>query len=249
MMRYIYLFVFFSLSFSTYSQQIRVAVAANAQFVAEALEKSFERQTGIQIQLIVSSSGKLTTQIQQGAPFDVFLSADMKYPKALADKGLTLENPRIYAYGVLVLWTTKDLNLSEWVSIVQQGAVKKIAIANPKMAPYGEATVQVLSKSGIYDKIKSKLVYGESIASVNQYLLSGVAELAFTAKSVLMEPSMQSKGKWIELDAQLYTPIAQGVVLLKRNTNGSRAEAKRFYDFLFTDEAKRIFNTYGYKLP
>jgi molybdate transport system substrate-binding protein len=247
MIRLLYLFFLSLLFLNAYSQPLRVAVAANAQFVAEALKNSFEKETGLPVELIVSSSGKLTAQIQQGAPFDVFLSADMKYPQALSDKGLTAEKPRIYAYGVVVLWTLKNLDLSQGIQVVQEGVVKKVAIANPRMAPYGEAAIQVLTKFGLYDKIKSKIVYGESIAGVNQYLLSGMAEIAFTAKSVVAEPSMQNKGKWIELDQQLYTPIAQGVVLLKRKTN--QHIAKRFYDFLFTDKATSILKTYGYKLP
>jgi molybdate transport system substrate-binding protein len=226
-----------------------VAVAANAQFVAQALKISFEKQSGSQIQLIVSSSGKLTAQIQQGAPFDLFLSADTKYPQTLAGKGLSVEKPKIYAYGIIVLWAMKGVESLQDVNIVQQDFVKKIAIANPKLAPYGEAAIQVLRKTGLYDNVQSKLVYGESIAAVNQYLLSGVVDLAFTAKSVVMEPSMRNKGKWIELDHKLYTPIAQSVVLLKNKEGSSRAEAKLFYDFLFSDKAKRIFETYGYQLP
>jgi molybdate transport system substrate-binding protein len=248
-MKCIGILIFVLLFLPGYSQKIQVAVAANAQFVAEALKESFEKETGVQTQLIVSSSGKLTTQIQQGAPFDVFLSADMKYPQALSDKALTVDKPRIYAYGVVVLWALKDLNLSESLSMLEQADIKKIAIANPRLAPYGEAAIQALVKKGLYDKLKAKIVYGESIAGVNQYLLSGVAEVAFTAKSVVMEPAMKRKGKWIELDQRLYTPIAQGVVLLKNNTNSNQAEAKLFYDFLFTDKAKRIFQTYGYQLP
>jgi molybdate transport system substrate-binding protein len=248
-MKYIAALLFVCCFHTGHSQTIRVAVAANAQFVARVLKESFEKETGIHTQLIISSSGKLTTQIQQGAPFDVFLSADMKYPQALSNNGLTLEKPRIYAYGIVVLWSLKDISLTKGILAVEQADVKKIAIANPKLAPYGEAAIQALNKEGIYNKIKAKIVYGESIASVNQYLLSGVADLAFTAKSVVMEPAMQNKGKWLALDQTLYTPISQGVVLLKNHTSQSQAAARCFYDFLFTDTAKNIFQTYGYQLP
>jgi molybdate transport system substrate-binding protein len=248
-MRYLYLLVFIGWFLPAYSQKARVAVAANAQFVAEAIKASFEQETGLEIQLIVSSSGKLTTQIQQGAPFDVFLSADTKYPQALYDKGLTVEKPRIYAYGVLVLWTLKNHDISKGLQMLQQASVRKIAVANPKLAPYGEAAVMALRKTGVYSQVENKLVYGESIAGVNQYLLTGAAEAAFTAKSVVMEPSMQNKGKWTEIDQKLYMPIAQGVVLLKSAASRKGAEARQFYEFLFTDKAKHIFKAYGYHLP
>lgn len=248
-MRYICLLVFISLFQPGYSQKIRVAVAANAQFVAEALKASFEKETGIDTQLIISSSGKLTTQIQQGAPFDVFLSADMKYPQALYDSGLTEGKPNVYAYGVLVMWSLKDKNLNKGIQTVNEASVKKIAIANPKLAPYGEAAVQALRKNRLYEQAEPKLVYAESIAGVNQYLLTGVADLAFTAKSVVQEPSMQNKGQWIEVDQQTYSPIAQGVVMLKSAATRNQAAARQFYDFLFTTKAKNIFQTYGYRLP
>jgi molybdate transport system substrate-binding protein len=226
-----------------------VAVAANAQFVAEALKASFEKETNIEAQLIVSSSGKLTTQIQQGAPFDVFLSADMKYPQALYDGKLTEEKPKVYAFGVLVMWSLKDQIIHKGLQTVNETSVKKIAIANPKLAPYGEAAVQALRKTGVYEQAKSKLVYAESIAGVNQYLLTGVVDLAFTAKSVVRESSMQNKGKWVEVDQQVYSPIAQGVVLLKSAANRNQAAARQFYNFLFTPKARNIFQTYGYRLP
>ncbi|OKS85347.1 molybdate ABC transporter substrate-binding protein [Mucilaginibacter polytrichastri] len=236
-----------SLSGQAQAQKLRIAVAANAQFVAKKLSEEFKKQTGIDADLIVGSSGKLTTQIEQGAPFDVFLSADMKYPQELADKTLTLEQPRIYAYGQLVVWTlNKNAKLTRLADLTQP-VFHKIAVANPTLAPYGEATMQALGKLKLADQLKDKIVYGESIAQVNQYLLSGATEVAFTAKSIVLDPDQQGKGKWVAVDEKLYQPIAQGVVILKSASGKNLEDAQKFYTFLFGPKAKKILKAYGYK--
>ncbi len=225
------------------SQELRIAVAANAQFVTQALKKVFEEESGIKTTLIVSSSGKLTAQIKQGAPFDVFLSADMKYPETLYKEGDAADKPEVYAYGKLVLWTFGDIDLSKGINAIKDQKITKFAIANPQTAPYGVAAVEALKKAGLYDNVKSKLVYGESISQVNQYLLSGAADIALTAKSVVLSPAMKSKGKWVEVDDTLYEPIAQGVVITKA---AQKKEANKFYKFLFSKKAQVIFEKYGY---
>lgn len=236
-----------ALPISGIAQKLRIAVAANAQFVSRILAQEFKKQTGIEAEHIVSSSGKLTTQIEQGAPFDVFLSADMKYPQELYSKQLTTAKPEIYAYGTLVMWSKKEIDLSKGLFSLNNPSVKKIAIANATLAPYGEAAEQALQRTGLLTKLKTKLVYGESIAQVNQYLLTGVADVAFTAKSVVLDPDQKNKGNWKEVDPKLYKPIAQGVVVLKATTGENLKQANRFYKFLFSAKAKRIFKQYGYK--
>ena len=229
------------------AQKLRIAVAANAQFVSKILAEEFKKQTGVDADLIVSSSGKLTIQIEQGAPFDVFLSADMKYPQELADKGFTTDQPRIYAYGQLVLWVlNKDMTLKRPEDLLLPG-YKKIAVANPALAPYGEAAMQALTKLGLADRLRSKIVFGESIAQVNQYLLTGATEAAFTAKSIVLDPGQQDKGKWIAINEKLYKPIAQGVVILKSATGKNLQDAQKFYSFLFGPGGKKILRAYGYK--
>lgn len=225
------------------SQELRVAVAANAQFVTQALKKVFEKETGIKTTLIVSSSGKLTAQIRQGAPFDVFLSADMKYPENLYKNGLAAEEPKVYAYGKLVLWTLDNTDLSKGIRAISDHGVTRIAIANPQTAPYGVAAVEALKKANLYDNVKTKLVYGESISQVNQYLLSGAADIALTAKSVVLSPGLKQKGHWTEVDRDLYEPIKQGVIIIK---TAKKNEAGKFYQFLFSKKAKAIFENYGY---
>lgn len=229
------------------AQKLRIAVAANAQFVSNKLADEFKKQTGVDAELIVSSSGKLTTQIEQGAPFDVFLSADMKYPQELTDKDLTLDQPRIYAYGQLVLWVLdKNLKIAKLADLLMPG-YQKIAVANPALAPYGEAAMQALTKLGLADRLRTKIVLGESIAQVNQYLLTGVTDAAFTAKSVVLDPAQRNKGKWITVDEKLYNPIAQGVVILKSANGKNLEDAKKFYTFLFSPKARKTLKAYGYK--
>ncbi len=228
-------------------QNLRVAVAANAQFVAEKLAQAFKKQAGVEAQLIVSSSGKLTTQIEQGAPFDVFLSADMKYPEELYQKKLTNAVPKIYAYGALVIWTKANVTLNKNLSGLNNTAIKKIAIANPNLAPYGTAAEEAMQKTNTFNTLKPKLVYGESIAQVNQYLLTGAVDVAFTAKSVVLDPAQKGVGRWTEVDSKLYQPIAQGVVVLKTSKGQNLAAANQFYQFLFSAQAKQIFKAYGYR--
>lgn len=223
-------------------------MAANAQFVMEQLRSAFQKKTGIAVETSVSSSGKLTTQIQQGAPYDIFLSADMTYPQTLHRQGLTLAPPAIYAYGSLVLWTLSDLQLAANLNVLQNPAVRHIAIANPATAPYGEAALAVLKRTGLQADVQAKIVYGESIAQVNQYVLTGNAEVGFTAKSVVLDPSLKGRGHWIDLPATLgYAPIAQGVVILKRTQQA--AAARQFVAFLRTPDARRILEQFGYRFP
>ncbi|GAB3011212.1 molybdate ABC transporter substrate-binding protein [Spirosoma pulveris] len=229
------------------AQSLRVAVAANAQFVMEQLKTTYQKRTGTAIEMIVNSSGKLTTQIQQGAPYDVFLSADMQYPQTLHKSGLTVDTPVIYAYGSLVLWSTGDLPINADLSVLANTAVRHIAIANPETAPYGEAAISYLKFKKLLDKVKPKLVYGESIAQVNQYILSGAAEVGFTAKSVVLDPGLSKKGHWIDLPQTGYAPIAQGVVILKR-TSQEKA-ARQFVQFLRSPEARRTLQQFGYRSP
>ncbi len=244
-MKYSLLFLFLLFCTGSSAQTLRVAVAANAQFVSQKLKEAFKRETGIEADLTVSSSGKLTAQIEQGAPFDVFMSADMKYPQELAAKGLTVDSPKVYAYGTLVIWSLQKRDLAKGLSVVKNDDIKKIAIANPKLAPYGEATIAALTKENLLQQTQPKIVYGESISQVNQYLLSGAVDIAFTAKSVVMDSTSANKGNWVEVKRNLYQPIAQGVVIIKGAAN--QAAAQKWYQFLFSKRGKAILLQYGYR--
>ncbi len=227
------------------AQELRIAVAANAQFVAKVLAADFKKQSGISPELVVGASGKLTTQIEQGAPFDVFLSADMKYPQELYSKGLTTAKPKEYAYGKLVLWTMKSAHLNNGLAGLKSAEFKKVAVANPKLAPYGEAAIQAFNKLKIYTALQPKIVYGESIAQVNQYLLTGAADAALTAKAVVLDPEQADKGRWVDVPQGLYKPIAQGVIVVK--TSNHKKQAQQFYTYLFSNKAQKIFKQYGYQ--
>jgi len=247
MRKFLLLSVFFLFSAKTFREdKIIVAVAANAQFAMKDIQSAYKGATGKQVELVIGSSGKLTAQIREGAPFDIFLSADMKFPEILHKAGLTTSAPRIYGYGTLVLWTLKDFDLLN-IHAILLPVVKKIAIANPKIAPYGEAAISALKYYKLYEKTEPELVYGESISQVTQYITSGSADIGFTAKSVVLSPEMQEKGKWIDIDKKAYPAIAQGAVLLKSASERNKKGAENFYNYLYSDKAKKIFEKYGYQ--
>ena len=228
----------------THSGKLTIATAANMQFTMKAISEAFTAQTGIPCETIISSSGKLTAQIIEGAPFDVFVSADMKYPTTLHEKGLTSEAPKIYAYGKMVLWSM-DGEVEPSVELLKKPTVKHIALANPKTAPYGSAAIEVLKHYGMFEVVKDKLVYGESIAQTNQFITSGAAEVGFTAKAVVLSPQIKGMGKWVELSPGIYTPIAQGIALLRKEEND---HARQFYRFMFSEACGSLLKKYGYEL-
>ncbi len=225
---------------------VTIATAANMQFAMEAMAEKFTDKTGIDCQLIIGSSGKLTAQITEGAPYDIFVAANMKYPQEVANRGQAAEPPQLYAYGSLVLWTVKE-GLEPSLEILTGETVSHIAIANPNTAPYGQAAIEVLQYYGLLDSISAKLVYGESIAQANQFIISGSAEIGFTALSVVLSPHVHGKGQWLAISADLHAPVEQGVVLLKGDKGPSEA-AKKFYTFLLGPEAAGILKKYGYSV-
>ncbi len=230
----------FSFSFG---KTVIVSAAANTQFAIKDIIKKFKQKNPqINIKLIISSSGKLANQIANGAPYDVFISADTKYPQFLYNLHKTAGKPKIYAYGILVLWSIKkDLHS---IYDITKPDIRKIAVANPKLAPYGRETIKVLKYYNIYSKVRYKIVFGESIAQASQYIIKGLVDAGFTAKSIVLAPSLKDKGSWIEIDQKAYDPIAQAAVLINNDK-----EAKAFFDFLFSQEAKKILKRYGYKVP
>lgn len=225
---------------------LTIAAAANMQFALEEIVEKFERQTSIKTQLTTSSSGKLTAQIREGAPYDIFVSADMKYPMEINRLGLALSPPKVYARGQLALWSIQNdwkVDLAE----LSDSKINHIAIANPKTAPYGLAAIQTLERLQILKKIQNKLVFGESVSQANQFIVTGSVEAGLTALSVLKSPQMKAQQNWIKVDTALYDPILQGVIII--NTTPMLSEAKAFYEFLFTPSAKNILHKYGYITP
>lgn len=225
------------------NQKLTLAVAANMQFAMEELIHDFTQKTGISCDLVVSSSGKLAAQIREGAPYDVFVSADMHYPETLSKEGLGIGSPKVYAFGALVLWSL-NREIDTTFAVLGHPNTRHIALANPETAPYGTATIEVLQNLGFLDSVYDKLVYGESISQVNQFLFAGAVDFGFTAKAVVLASQLNEKGFWREAPSNLYTPISQGILVLKATQNESLAKA--FFDYLFTAEAADILRRNGY---
>jgi molybdate transport system substrate-binding protein len=234
---------------AVHSEPLTIAVAANVKYAFDEIADEFTKSSGIRVNGVFASAGKIAAQVKGGAPYDVFLSADTDFPDGLYHEGLALAKSRVYAYGVLVLWTVKDLDLGKGMSVVGDASVEKIAIANPKLAPYGRAAIAALGALSLKEAAQPKLVFGESIGQTSQYIESGAADIGFTAKSVVLAPELRGKGRWIEVPKDSYEPIAQGVVVLKHGAEMQADSARKFMDFLFSDKARAILKKYGYTLP
>ncbi len=244
-MKFFLLSVLLSIN-SLFATDFIVATSANMQYALEDLSKEYAKESGKTFKTVISSSGKLTAQIQNGAPFSIFLSADMDFPQSLYKSNHAIAEPKVYAKGTIVLWTMSNWNLKDFPSILTSDKLKSIAIANPDTAPYGKEAIRILEYYKIHEKVKSKLAYAESISQVNQYVLSSSADIGFTAKSVVTSPEMKDRGQWIEIDRKAYNPIEQGMVILKYGLDNHPVECKSFYNFLFSDKAKAILKKYGY---
>ena len=232
------------LSAQSFAQSLKVAVAANLQGVIKVLQKDFKEKTGIEIQPIIGSSGSLSAQIKNGAPFDVFLSADMTFPETLYKEGFATKEPAVYAYGSLIICSTQDIGFENWERTLMSVRVKKIAIANPKIAPYGKAAEEALKQKGILGDVQSKIVSGESIAQVNTYITTGVVDAGFTTQGLIKDSEGKIKLYWKVIDPKTYAPIKQGMVIIKATKETTNAE--KFYQYMTSPDAKKILKEYGY---
>jgi molybdate transport system substrate-binding protein len=238
------------LGFGTLSAgEITIAVAANVSYATEALKKEFNViYPETKVQVILGSSGKLTAQIKHGAPYELFMSANMKYPEALYSETIAVTKPVVYAQGALAFLSVKEKHYDANMTVLRSKDVKKIAIANPQTAPYGIAAEEALKNAGMYEELKEKFVYGESISQTVTYATSA-ADIGIIAKSSLFIPQMAhfKEGiNWSDINGTLYTPIDQGIVILKKG-EGS-AEVKAFYDFILSPKAKEVLKNFGYKV-
>ena len=235
------------LASSIFANTITVAVAANVSYAINELVAEFNKTNpDTKVQVTLGSSGKFTAQIESGAPFDVFMSADMKFPKSLFEKGLATTEPALYAQGSLAMLSSKELDFSKGINLVTDANIGKIAVANPKTAPYGTAAVEAMKNANVLDKVESKFVYAESISQAVTYATTA-ADVGFIAKSSLYDEKMaqyKENINWVSVDPSLYTAIDQGIVVLK-NTK-EEASAKAFYDFILGEKAKEIFIKFGY---
>jgi molybdate transport system substrate-binding protein len=231
--------------------ELVVAAAADLSSALKQVGDNYEKQTGVKIKLSFAASGALTQQIQNGAPFDVFFSADMDYPRQLISAG-DADSASLYQYAVgkLVLWVPADSPLDvehQGMKILLDPSVKKISIGNPQHAPYGRAAVAALKHAGLYDQVADRLVLGENISQAAQFVESGNAQAGFVALAHAIAPEMKGKGKYWEVPADFYPPLAQGVVVLTHSQR--KKEAEEFVEYIKSKEAVEVLRQYGFSLP
>lgn len=231
------------------AQTITVAAAANMKYAVNDIAKAFSQESGIGVKIITGASGKLTQQIMSGAPYDAFLSADVEFPGKLVQGGYTTTPAQVYAYGTLVLWSDTGADLSKGVAIVTDPSVKKIAIANPKTAPYGTEAMNTMRFYKVADAVTSKIVTAESISQVGSYVTTKAVDVGFMAKSIVLSPEMKNVGKWVEVDPKSYNTIDQAMVGLKNGSPENQIAAKKFLRFMSSAKAQSILKESGYGLP
>jgi molybdate transport system substrate-binding protein len=230
-------------------ESFTVAAAANLSGVVSELKDIFiASHKDVKVEVITGSSGKFAAQVLSGAPFDVFMSADMDNPQKLKDAGFAEKVPVQYAQGRLIMFTVKDIGLAKGISVVLSTDVTKISIADPALAPYGKAAVEALGKSGLLEKVQSKFVTSGNISGVVTQTING-ADLGFAALSLMYSEGVKKynlEGKyWVEVDPTLYSPIKQGMIILKHGQDNPAAKA--FYKFVLSKKAREVFIKYGYK--
>ena len=232
------------------AQEIVVAAAADLSSVFPEVVARFQKETGKTVKANFGASGQFLLQIENGAPFDLFFSADLQYPKRLESEGLA-EPGSIYKYAVgkLVLYVPNGsaVDPAQGPRVLLSPQVRKIAIANPQHAPYGRAAVEALKNEGLYDKLQDKLVMGENISQAAQFVQSGNADAGIVALSLALSPAMSSAGRFAEIPAADYTPLEQAAVILK--SSKQKATAALFLDFLRRPEIASLLAHYGFVLP
>jgi molybdate transport system substrate-binding protein len=236
---------------SAHAQDITVAAAADLNYALKDLASRFEKKTGDKVTLSFGSSGNLYSQIQGGAPYDLFFSADIAYPQKLANAGL-VENSslRTYAIGHLVLWVRNGSSFDPQklkMDLLLQSSVQRIAIANPAHAPYGRAAMAALEHFGLKDKVAGKLVFGENVSQAAQFVQSGNAQAGLIPLSLAVSPAMKDSGRYWELPTDSYPELQQGVALLSASKR--KPAAKAFLDYLLSAEGAAVLEQYGFRVP
>ena len=233
-------------------RQLTVAAASSVRFAMDEMVRVFKQENrGIQVRVTYGSSGNFFAQLSQQAPFDIFLSADTVFPRRLVDQGDVLkESEFLYAVGRIVVWARANSPVQVetlGVRSLLDPLVKKIAIANPRHAPYGRAAVEALKSLGVYGQAREKLVLGENVAQAAQFVQSGVADIGILAMSLVMAPAIQQQGRLWQVPPAAYANIDQAGVILRWTLE--REAAERFRDFMFGPKARAILRRYGFFLP
>jgi len=232
---------------SVHADEIFVAVAANFTAPMQAIAAGFEKDTGHKVQASFGATGKFYAQIRNGAPFEVLLAADDETAARLTkDNAAVADSQFTYAIGKLVLWSAKSAIVDGAGAVLKAGGFNHLAIANPKLAPYGAAAVEVMKGLGVYASIQPKIVTGESIAQTHQFISSGNALLGFVALSQVLKDGKIEGSSWI-VPATLYAPIRQDAVILEKGRGKPAAQA--LMQYLKSDKAKAVIRSFGYALP
>lgn len=231
--------------------ELLVAAAADLNPALNDVADQFEKNSGVRIKLSFGASGALTQQIQNGAPFDLFFSANMEYPRQLIAEGQA-DSASLFQYslGKLVLWVPANSPLDvehKGMDSLLDASVKKIAIANPQHAPYGRAAVAALKHAGLYDRLSDRFVMGENVSQAAQFVESGNAQAGFVALAHALSPAIKNTGRFWVVPADYYPPLEQGVVIVARSQH--KKEAADFLEFVKTKEASEVFRKYGFTLP
>jgi molybdate transport system substrate-binding protein len=237
-------------SAAAFPQDLTVAAAADLQFAMQDISAKFQNRTGKSVKVIYGSSGNFFQQIQNGAPFDVFFSANLDYPKKLETAGLTEPGSFYkYAVGKIVLWVRNDsqADISRGLKSLTGEGIKKIAIANPQHAPYGQAAVAAMKAENVYDKVAARLVMGENISQTASFAISGSADAGIVALSLAVSPNMKDKGRYVEIPASDYPPIEQACVILKASSH--KATARSFLEFFKAPVNADLLRSYGFAVP
>jgi molybdate transport system substrate-binding protein len=238
------------LAVPSHGQEITIAAAADLRSALNEITSHFQSQTGIRMKVVYGSSGNLFQQIQNGAPFDLFLSANSDYPKKLEAAGLSVPGTYYeYAVGhiVLLVSSSSTVDIQQGLKVLLQAPVKRIAIGDPTHAPYGQAAVAALKSQGIYDQVSRKIVVAENVAQAASFVTSGAADIGIIAKSLAVLPSARAQTHFVEVPANEYPPIQQACVLLKSSTK--QEAARRFLTYIQKPEASKILQRYGFDVP
>jgi molybdate transport system substrate-binding protein len=236
------------LALTVHAEKVTIAAAADLKFAMDEIVTAFMvNSPGDTIDVIYGSSGKFQTQIQQGAPYDLYFSADIAFPRELAKTGFAASDVKPYAVGRIVLWSTSQDASKLTLGSLTDSKFTRIAIANPKHAPYGKRAEEALRATGLWDKIEPRLVYGENIAQTAQYVQSGNAQVGIIALALAVSPELAAKGGYWLIPDKLHSPLAQGFIITKRAEGN--AAAKRFADFMGGEAARSVMGRYGFTLP
>ena len=236
------------LATTAYAEKISVVAASDLKFAMDEIATIFKAANpGEEVEVTYGSSGKFHTQIQQGAPYDLFFSADIALPRELVKSGLAVSDVKPYAFGRIVLWSASMDASKMTLASLTDPKIAHIAIANPKHAPYGKRAEEALRASGLLEKVESKLVYGENIAQTAQFVQTGNAEVGVIALALAINPELANKGGYYLIPDKLHEPLEQGYVITKRAENN--ALAKRFADYMGSKPARAVMTKYGFVLP